>query len=85
VPLVLMALGMTATFWLVGLGFGLMVILPISFFAAVTFRGGAVRHRELWRFYELKWNVSLRSLAWLYIPLAILGVVSFIMVVGSVL
>jgi len=78
VPLGLMAVGVPPTFWLVSLGFGLMVILPVSYITAVTYRGGIERFREFWRFYELKWKIGIRSIMWLYIPIAILGVASFI-------
>lgn len=77
-PVVLMAIGVTPSFWLVGFGFGLMVILPVAFIVAVTLRDGIQRYREFWRFYELKWKVGIRSVAWLYTPLALLGVISFL-------
>jgi hypothetical protein len=73
-----------ATFWLLALGFGLMVLLPVAYVAAVTLPHGAQRFREYWRFYELKWGIGLSGIRWVYIPIAILGLVSFVMVVRTV-
>lgn len=70
-----------ATFWLLALGFGLMVLLPFAFVCAVTLPHGAQRFREYWRFYELQWGVGLNGIRWLYIPVALLGLVGFVMVI----
>jgi hypothetical protein len=70
-----------ATFWLVGLGFGLMVLLPVTYIAAVTLPDGIQRFHEFWRFYELKWGIGLRGIRLIYIPIAVLGLVSLIMVI----
>jgi len=62
--------------WPVGLGLGLMVILPTAFFALVTLPKGSGRFREFWRFYELKYGIGLKGLTVVYVPLACLGLVS---------
>lgn len=71
------------SFWLVGLGFGLMVLLPIGYVAAVTLPHGIQRFHEFWRFYELKWGVGLPGIRLLYIPIAILGLISLVMVIQN--
>ena len=71
------------TFWLVGLGFGLMILLPVAYIAAVTLPDGTQRFHEFWRFYELKWGIGLRGIRLLYIPIAVLGLVSLVMVIQS--
>lgn len=62
--------------WPAGLGFGLMVILPVTFISLVTLPRGIRRYGEFWRFYELKYKVSLKSIFILYLLLGLLGVVS---------
>jgi hypothetical protein len=66
--------------WPVGLGLGMMVIWPVTFFWLATRRGGIARWLEFWRFYEIKWGVGLRGLRWFFVPVALLGVVSLVMV-----
>jgi hypothetical protein len=70
--------------WPLGMGFGLMVILPVTYFWVATRHGGISRWHEFWRFYELKWGVGLRGLQWLYVPIAGLGIVSMIMVLTGI-
>lgn len=62
--------------WAVGLGFGLMIILPVLFVTLVTLPFGIGRFLEFWRFYELKYKIGIRGIMVLYIPLMVLGVVS---------
>jgi hypothetical protein len=62
--------------WPVGLGFGLMVILPVAFVSLVTLPKGVKRYGEFWRFYELKYKIGLRSIAVVYWLLGLLGVLS---------
>jgi hypothetical protein len=62
--------------WPVGLGFGLMVILPSLFVLGVTLPQGLRRLREFGRFYEMKYGIGIRGVLIVYVPLAILGVVS---------
>ena len=69
--------------WPLGMGFGMMVIFPVTYFWFATRRGGLVRWYEFWRYYELKWGVGLRGLRWLYIPIAALGLVSLVMVLSG--
>ncbi len=76
-PLVLYANGVSKhNPWPVGLGFGLMVILPTAFFAIVTLPKGGDRFREFRRFYELKYGIGMRGLTVVYVPLACLGLLS---------
>lgn len=62
--------------WLVGLGFGLMVILPVLFISLVTLPYGLARFYEFWRFYELKYKIGIKGIMVVYIPIMVLGVVS---------
>ena len=62
--------------WLVGLGFGLMVMLPVLFISLVTLPKGLARFYEFWRFYELHYKIGLKGIMVVYIPIMILGVVS---------
>jgi hypothetical protein len=62
--------------WPLGLGFGLMVILPVAFISVVTLPKGIKRYGEFWRFYELKYGIGLRSLAIFYLLLGLLGILS---------
>ena len=62
--------------WAVGLGFGLMVLLPVMFVTLVTLPFGIGRFLEFWRFYELKYKIGIRGIIVLYIPLMILGAMS---------
>jgi hypothetical protein len=64
--------------WPVGLAFGLMVILPMSFVLSATLPRGMSRLREFARFYELKYRIRIKGLLFVYVPFAILGVVSAI-------
>lgn len=64
--------------WPLGFGFGLMVILPTSFILAVTLPGGRGRFVEFWRFYSLKYGIGTKGLLALYVPFAMLGIVSAI-------
>jgi hypothetical protein len=63
--------------WGVGLMFGLSVILPFSWVCVATFPfGGLLRFREFWRFYELRWRIGIRGIKIVYIPFAMLGLIS---------
>jgi hypothetical protein len=69
---------------LVGLGllsFGLMVVLPVTVIAAITLRDGASRLREFWRYYEVKWGIGLRGIAWVYIPIATLAPIGLMLII----
>ena len=70
--------------WPLGMGFGMMVIFPVTFFWLATRHGGLARWHEFWRFYELKWGIGLRGLRWLYVPIALLGIVSSVMVLSGI-
>jgi len=69
--------------WPLGLGLGLMVILPTLFILMVTLPQGSVRVREFMRFYETKWGIGIRGLRWIYVPIAMLGLVSLTMLMVS--
>lgn len=78
-PLGLMAIDRSYenNWWIVGLGFGLCVILPSLFVMLATLPwGGFRRLQEFGRFYEVKWGIGLRGIAVVYVPLAALGMVS---------
>jgi hypothetical protein len=62
--------------WIVGAGFGWLVLAPVLLIAAFTLPRGVARWRDFWRFYELTYHVSLRFLAPLYVALCALGIVS---------
>jgi hypothetical protein len=62
--------------WLVGLIFGWLVLTPVLLIALVTLPRGSAQWREFWRFYELKYGLSLRLVAPVYTVLALLGIVS---------
>ena len=59
---------------LLGLGFGLMVDLPVAAIAGLTLPYGVSRFREFWRFYEVKWKIGLRGVALVYTPIGLLGI-----------
>lgn len=62
--------------WMLGLGFGLAVILPVTFASLVTLPQGRKRFLEFWRFFELQNRLSLGAMFVVTMPLAILGFVS---------
>jgi hypothetical protein len=72
--LILLRVGNTP--WIVGAGFGWLVLAPVLVIAAFTLPRGVARWREFWRFYELTYHVSLRLLAPIYVILCALGIVS---------
>src|SRR5262245_24982444 len=51
---------------IIGLAFGNMVVLPTAFVAAITLPSGIARFHEFWRYYELKWGIGLKGIAWVY-------------------
>jgi hypothetical protein len=61
------------------LSFGLMVLLPVAVVACITLREGAPRFLEFWRFYELRWGIGLRGIAWVYAPIAMLVPIGLIL------
>jgi hypothetical protein len=50
----------------IGLAFGNMVVLPTAFVAAITLPSGIGRFREFWRYYERKWGIGSKGIAWVY-------------------
>jgi hypothetical protein len=66
--------------WLVGVIFGWLVLVPLSFIAACTLPRGVSRWREFWQYHELHYHISLRFLAPLYALLCLLGIVSTLVV-----
>jgi hypothetical protein len=62
--------------WLVGVIFGWLVLAPVLLVAVCTLPRGVSRWREFWQFYEMRYQVSLRFLAPVYIFVGSLGVVS---------
>ena len=63
------------------LAFGLMVDLPVSAVAVLTLRDGPTRFREFWRFYELKYGIGVRGIAYVYIPIGALAPVGLVLLV----
>jgi hypothetical protein len=69
---------------LAAVSFGLMVALPVFAIAVITLRKGYSRLWEFWRFYETKWGIGLRGIAWVYIPIGALFPVGLtMMLLGS--
>jgi hypothetical protein len=62
--------------WLVGIVFGWVVLAPILLIALLTLPRGIERWREFWRFYELRYKISLHFITPLYATLCLLGLVS---------
>jgi hypothetical protein len=60
--------------WLVGFALGNMVVLPTGVIAAITLPKGVARYREFWRFYEVKWGIGLRGIAWVYGAISVLWI-----------
>ena len=72
------------SFWPLGMGFGCMVIFPVSFFALITWRNGYDRWLEFWRYYEIKWGISTGGIKWVYIPIALLGFISMFNILNGI-
>jgi len=72
-------------FWPLGLSFGLMIILPVTVISIITLQKDINRFSEFWRYYELKWNFSLKSIRLLYILFALLGLISLFMILVSII
>jgi fatty acid desaturase len=62
--------------WLVGVIFGWLVLVPLLLVAVCTLPRGVSRWHEFWQFYEMRYQISLRLLAPVYILVGSLGVVS---------
>lgn len=62
--------------WVIGLLFGLMVILPIMLICVLTLPFGLSRFNEFWQYYEVQWGVSRTGIWSIYIPLGVLGSIS---------
>jgi hypothetical protein len=62
--------------WIVGAGFGWLVLAPVLLIAGFTLPRGLACWREFWRFYELTYHISLRLLGPIYVALCALGIVS---------
>ncbi|HYR23692.1 MAG TPA: hypothetical protein VEP30_12305 [Chthoniobacterales bacterium] len=71
---ILMRVGNTP--WIVGLVFGWPVLVAVVFIATFTLPHGLSDWRDFWRFYELRYNITLRFVVPLYASLAVLGLVS---------
>jgi len=72
--LVLLRVGNTP--WLIGVVFGWPVLVAILFIGSFTLPHGLSYWREFWRFYELRYGITLRFLAPLYATLCALGLAS---------
>ena len=70
------------TFWLIGVLFGWLVLAPVIFIAVCTLPKGLFCWSEFWRYYELRYQVSLALIGPLYAALCLLGVVSTIVILA---
>jgi len=78
-PLVLFGQGINQVGWpALGLGFGLMVILPVLWICIATLPLGIQRFREFWRFTEIHQKCGLGATLAIYVPLAGWGFVSMV-------
>ncbi len=59
-----------------GLMLGGSVIVPWIGVAIITLPQGAPRYFEFWRYYEQRYKIGLVGISVVYIPLAIIGIVS---------
>ena len=62
--------------WLAGFIFGWLVLAPVLLIALFTLARGVSCWREFWRFYELRYKISLHFLTPLYAMFCLLGIVS---------
>lgn len=69
-----------AGMWIVGLVFGLMVILHFLWVCVATLPSGTQRFREYWRFYELRWGIGILGIKVIYIPIGTLALFSAAMI-----
>jgi hypothetical protein len=69
-----------AGLWLIGLMFGMAVLIPCLWIALATLPFGLRRFHEFWLFYELRWGVGVKGLLPIYVPLSVLGIVSAVQV-----
>jgi hypothetical protein len=60
-------------FPMIGVAFGSMVVTPVVFVTLCTLPKGIARVREFWRFYETRWGIGLRGIAWVYTFVALVG------------
>ena len=74
-------LGLNGNLWRVGFWFCFPVTLAFIFFAIATLPKGLRRYREFWRFHELKHRIHRALSLCLFVPLALLGLVSAIKLV----
>jgi hypothetical protein len=73
-PMFLFKEQLNANNWRVlGLSFGLMVLLPVAILMVVTLPLGINRLNEFLRFYELKYKIGMMGIGVVYIPFATLG------------
>jgi hypothetical protein len=72
----LISLHVGNTPWIIGVGFGWLVLAPVLLIAAFTLPRGLACWRDFWRFYELTYRISLRLLAPIYVALCALAIVS---------
>ena len=62
--------------WILGAMFGWMVIVPVLLIAVLTLPRGLSAWMDFWRFYELKYDLSLRLIIAVYLFMALLGIFS---------
>jgi hypothetical protein len=72
----MVAVGLQHNLWRVGFMLGMPYAAMFAFVSAATLPSGIRRFREYWRFHELKQRIRLAVLLTLYVPPAVLGLVS---------
>jgi MFS family permease len=78
-PLVLFKQGINQVGWpALGLGFGLMVVLPVIWVCVITLPAGLQRFREFWRFTEIHQKCGLGASLVIYLPLSLVGFLSVV-------
>jgi hypothetical protein len=74
--LILLSLIKKNSFWILGVALGWMVIVPVLLIAVLTLPRGFAVWMDFWRFYELKYDLSLRLIIVVYLFLALVGIFS---------
>ena len=72
----IIALRVGNTPWMLGVVAGWLVLAPVLVIAAFTLPRGINRWREFWRYYELKYRISLGFIAPVYSAFSLIGIVS---------
>jgi hypothetical protein len=60
----------------IGLAFGAGIVLPCIWICIATLPFGLSRYRGFWRFYEQRYRIGMTGIMIIYVPFALLGLVS---------